>query len=226
MSSSSFDSPKTFASVEEYLSAREQLISAERDVGYESRAKRTPLETQAEEIVQSVKAWEEHNHHGVQNDGSGVDAGHRYFHGMDAVAKSKLLAISQKAPKGCMLHSHFDAMLPPETILSDARKQDRLYIKTDAPLTSPGFFAHALPNFDVFADEVALTETTNVFSRAYVTGSWMKYSEFLRLFPGGADRAEEWLKRRMVLQAAESYHPSQTVNGLEICSTHQVSHFY
>lgn len=213
---SSFESPVTFESVEEYLKARDSLISAERMIGFESRAKRSPLETEAEEIVQTLKAWEEHNHHGVQVDGSGVDAGHRYFHGINAVSKSKLLHISQKAPKGCMLHSHFDAMLPPETILEDALKQDKLYIKTDAPLTTPGFFQYALPAFNVFADEITLTETTNLFSRAYITGSWMKYSEFLRLFPGGAKRAEDWIKRRMVLQAEDSYHPSQTVNGFVI----------
>lgn len=213
MAESLFTIPTTFQSVDRYFDARKELINAERNLGYEGRAKRSPLETAAEKIVQDLKSWEEHNHHGILGDGTGHEAGHRFMHGFDSVEKSKLLEISLKAPKGCLLHCHFDAMLPPDTLLSDARKQPRLYIKTDAPLTSPGFFAYALPQFDVFAEEIAPTEATNLFSRNYVTGSWMKYSEFLKQFPGNAEKAEEWLRKRMVLQVEDTYHPQQTVNG-------------
>jgi adenosine deaminase CECR1 len=211
--SSSFESPKTFSTVEEFFQVREALIEAEKKAGYESRAERTPLEAAAEKIVQDLKAHEELNHHGVRLDGSGTEAGHRYLHGLESLSQSKLLKIAQKAPKGSLLHCHYDAMLPPDTILADARTQEKLYIKTDAPLINPGFFAHALPHFEVFADGPAMGATTNVFSGQYVAGSWMKYSEFLKLFPGGPHRAEAWVRKIMVLQAEDAYHPHQTVNG-------------
>ena len=209
----SFTLPEDIGSVEEYFKARESFVNAERALGYESKLNRSDLEAWAEDIVRTLKKWEEYNHHGVRIDGSGCEAGHRFLHGLDAIENSKLFKIAQKAPKGCLLHCHFDCILPPRTLLDDARKQDRLYIKTDCPLTTAGFFDCALPQFCVLPQAVGLSETTNVFSKAYIAGSWMKYSEFLRLFPGGLNSAEEWLSNQMVLTSEDAYHPRQTVDG-------------
>lgn len=213
MATSSFAVPETYASIEDYAAARKALIAAERNLGYEGRAQRTALEAQADEILLKLKAWEEYNHHGINSDGSGHEAGHRFLHGLDSVTNSKLLAVSLKAPKGCLLHCHYDAMIPPETIFSDARNQPLLYISTDIPLTSAEFFAHAFPRFNVFADSAAPGDIGDLFSPAYVAGSWMKYSEFQARFPGGPDRVEAWLRNIMVLRIDDIYHPRQTVNG-------------
>lgn len=209
----SFALPQDLESVEDYFKAREAFVNAERALGYESKVNRSDLESRAQEIVQALKKWEEYNHHGVRVDGSGCEAGHRFLHGLDAIGNSKLFKIAQKAPKGSLLHCHFDCILPPQTLLGDAREQDRLHIKTDCPLTTAGFFACALPQFRVLPQDVDLSETTNLFSKAYVAGSWMKYSEFLRLFPGGPERAEAWLSNQMVITSDNAYHPRQTVNG-------------
>lgn len=209
----SFTIPEDLGSVEDYFKTRESFISAERALGVESKVNRSDLEAQAQDIVQRLKKWEEYNHHGMQIDGSGCEAGHRFLHGQDAIEKSRLFKIAQKAPKGSLLHCHFDCILPPQSLLDDARKQDRLHVKTDCPLTTAGFFACALPQFCVLPQAVDLTETTNLFSKAYVVGSWMKYSEFLRLFPGGPERAEAWLANQMVLTSDDAYHPRQTVDG-------------
>ncbi|KAH8900736.1 Metallo-dependent hydrolase [Thozetella sp. PMI_491] len=214
MSPSSFVVPESYASVEDYAAARKALIAAERNLGYEGRAQRTALEAEAEAIVLKLKAWEEHNHHGVNSDGSGHEAGHRFMHGLESVTGSKLLAIASKAPKGCLLHCHYDAMIPPETILSDARQQPLLHISTDIPLTNTQFFAHAFPQFDVFAEDAGPSAAGDIFSPSYVSGSWMKYSEFLARFPGGPERAEAWIRKTMVLQIDDVYHPKQTVNGI------------
>ncbi|KAK7423058.1 hypothetical protein QQZ08_009225 [Neonectria magnoliae] len=214
MSTSSFTLPKDFASVEDYFKARDSIITAERDLGYESKVKKSDLEVQAQGVVQRLKKWEECNHHGVRTDGSGCEAGHHFLHGLDAIEKSTLFKIVQNAPKGALLHCHFDCILPPRTLLDDAKKQDRLHITSDCPLTTAGFFACALPQFCVLPEDVHLGETTNLFSKAYVAGSCMKYSEFLRLFPGGWERAEAWLSKQMVLKADDAYHPRQTVDGI------------
>lgn len=209
----SFALPEALGSVEEYFRARESFVNAERALGYESKVNRSDLEARAQEIVQKLKKWEEYNHHGVRVDGSGCEAGHRFLHGLDAIENSKLFEIAQRAPKGSLLHCHFDCILPPRTLLEDARQQDRLFVKTDCPLITAGFFASALPQFCVLPQAEELSETTNLFSKAYVAGSWMKYSRFLRLFPGGPDRAEAWLTNQMVLTSDDAYHPRQTVDG-------------
>jgi adenosine deaminase CECR1 len=208
-----FEFPRRFDSVEEYFKSREALICAESKLGYEGRTERNPLEVEVEKVVRRIKLWEERNHYGVQDDGSGHEAGHRFLHARDAIEKSQLYEIARMAPKGALLHCHFDSILPPRNLLDDARKQSRLYIKCDVPLISEGFFASALPLFGTQPEDRDLSETENVFSRNYVAGSWMKYSEFLRLFPGGLERAESWITKRMVLEAVDAYNPSQTVDG-------------
>ncbi|KAH7227099.1 uncharacterized protein BKA55DRAFT_545720 [Fusarium redolens] len=216
MATSSFPLPDGFASVDDYFKARHSLISAERSLGYERKAKKSDLEIQAQEIVEKLKKWEECNHHGVFADGSGCEAGHRFLHGQNAIECSKLFQIALKTPKGNLLHCHFDCILPPQGMLQDARKQNNLHISCDCPLTSKGFFACGLPQFCVLPHDkhVALSETTNLFSKTYIAGSWMKYSDFLRLFPGGSKRAEAWLAKQMVIESKDAYHPEQTVNGI------------
>lgn len=209
----SFTLPEDLGSVDDYFKARQSFVNAERALSYESKVTSSELEARAQEIVHTLKKWEESNHHGVRIDGSGCEAGHRFLHGLDAIENSKLFNIAQKAPKGSLLHCHFDCILPPRSFLDDARKQDRLHIKTDCPLTTAGFFACALPQFCVLPQAVDLSETTNVFSKTYVAGSWMKYSEFLSLFPGGLERAEAWLSNQMVIPPDDAYHPHQTVDG-------------
>jgi adenosine deaminase CECR1 len=209
----SFSIPDHFGSVDDYFKARQSFVNAERALGYESRVNSSDLEVRAQKIVQGLKKWEESNHYGVLPDGSGCEAGHRFLHGQDAIEKSKLFKVAHKAPKGSLLHCHFDCILPPRTLLDDAKKQNGLHIKTDCPLTTAGFFTYALPQFCVLPEAVELSDTTNVFSKAYVAGSWMKYSEFLRLFPGGLERAEAWLSKQAVIASEDAYNPRQTVDG-------------
>ncbi|OHE96497.1 hypothetical protein CORC01_08260 [Colletotrichum orchidophilum] len=210
----SFDLPEGFASTQDFLTARKSLINAEQALGYENKVNETAIERQAQDVVQRLKKWEDRNHHGVHPDGSGCEAGHHFLHGVDAIENSQLFKIAQHAPKGALLHCHFDCILPPKTLLEDARAQERLHIKSDCPLTSKGFFACALPQFCVLPEPTDLSEATNVFSKTYVIGSWMRYSDFLRLFPGGPDRAESWLSKQMVIGPEDAYHPRQTVDGI------------
>lgn len=213
MSKSSFPLFKSFGSLDEYFKARESLVRAEKAHGYESLFQRTSLESTAEEIIQQLKTWEDQNIYGIKSDGSGYEAGHRFFHGLDVAPTSKLFEVAVRAPKGCLLHCHYDCLLPPDTVLSDARNQPNLYIKADVPLVSEGLFAYALPQFDVFSQDIPLIDSTNMFSKGYIAGSWMRYSDFLAKFPGGAEKAEAWLYKRMVLKPEDAYHPKQTVDG-------------
>ncbi|KXH62208.1 hypothetical protein CSAL01_10593 [Colletotrichum salicis] len=204
----------SFASTQDFLTARNSLIDAEQALGYQNTLPNSSIERQAQDVVQRIKKWEVRNHHGVRPDGSGCEAGHHFLQGLDAIENSQLFKIAQNTPKGALLHCHFDCILPPKTILEDARTQERLYVKTDCALTSQGFFACALPQFCVLPEPTDLRDVTNVFSKAYVAGSWMKYSDFLRLFPGGSERAELWLTKKMVIEPEDAYHPRQTVDGI------------
>jgi adenosine deaminase CECR1 len=202
-------------SVEDFLTARDSLVQAEYNQSTFSGAEQTALEVKAGSIVDKIRDWEEKSLHSVHNDGSGWEQGHKFLHGLTKIEKSKLMAIASKAPKGCLLHCHFEFLLPPKPLLVDARKHENLYIKTDVALTSKGLFDHGHPQFCVLSptDAPKPCDANNLFSKTYVVGSWMAYSSFLQSFPGGPDRGEDWVLRKMVLGPEHAYAPGQTVNG-------------
>jgi adenosine deaminase CECR1 len=207
--------PSSFGSEAEYLLARGALVKAERDLSFRGAIEATELEQSANRVLQKIKSEEEKTLHQIHADGTGFEAGHKFLHGLGShVENSKLWTLAQKAPKGCLLHCHFDAILPPDEMLRDAYAVENLHICSDVPLTSKGFFEHALPLLEVLSKTGAdaLSETTNLFSKSYVPGSWMQYSAFLAAFPGGQARAEDWIKRKVVLTPDTAYQPDQTVN--------------
>jgi len=198
-----------------FAEARKELVKAERDFGFLGSAQPSELESAAGAVIEKLKQWEETNMHIMHGDGSGFEAGHKYLHGLDVIQTSTILELAKKAPKGALLHCHLEAMLAPkDSLLIDARKQPNLYIKSDVPLISKGFFEHALPQFEVLDINYVPEETIDVFSKSYIPGKLMKYSNFLRQFPGGAQRAEDWISSKIVLNAKDAYHAEQTVNGI------------
>ena len=205
-----------FSSTEVYLQARSNLIRDEHAYSCYDNSTINPLEAKAGRIVETLKKWEERNHHGVQTDGTGNEAGHKFIYNVPSISTSSLFAIALQAPKGALLHCHFEAILPPEGIIRDARGQENLFIKSDVPLTSPDYFTHALPQFAVLPidEEVEVKGSTNLFSKSYVPGNWMRYSTFRTRFPGGEEAAELWLAAKMALGADHAYHPKQTVDGI------------
>jgi adenosine deaminase CECR1 len=205
----------THLSEQEILKARENLVQAEHDHNIYKDVKQTALEKKAGEIVTKIKNWEELSLHKVHNDGSGWEAGHKFFHGLPNLHQSKLMAIASKAPKACLLHCHFDTMLPPELLLNFALKQNNLFIRSDVPLTSEGLFMHALPLFAVLSKKNTPepSEATNLFSKGYIAGSYMQLSKFLEAFPGGSERGQQWIRQKMFLGPDLAYSAQQTVNG-------------
>lgn len=199
-----------------YLAARAALIAADRAQHPAlSTSASTPLETRANAIVAALK---QQAPTAASPAASGDAApllppGHKFLHGIPhPIAASPLFAVAARAPKGALLHCHLDAILPPSLLLADARARPNLCVRADAPLTSAGALAAALPIFQVLpAAEVRAAERAgaSVFDAAYVPGAWMPYARFLERFPGGAGEAEEWVGGKVVLSAACAYDSMQ-----------------
>jgi adenosine deaminase CECR1 len=135
-------------SEEAYSKTQNALAKAEHDLGFTTTAQPTALEREASLIVEKMRnCGILHTNH---DDG-------RYLHGIKTIQKGVVLEIAKEAPKGALLHCHLEAMLrPEENLLIDAREQKNLYIHTDAPLTSQGFFDAALPRFQLVAEDSEL----------------------------------------------------------------------
>lgn len=210
-----FPSGEQLASSDAYNDARLELIQAEESLSFTGATTPKDLELEASKILERLKSQEETTIHTIHSNGTGFEAGHKYLHGLETIKRSKILAVAQRAPKGALLHCHFDAMLrPSDSLLIDAREQKNMFIRTDVPLVSKGFYEHALPMFSTLGEDVTLSDSSNIFSSAYVPGSWMKYATFRQMFPGGPSKAEEWVESKIVLHATDAYHAEQTVDGI------------
>lgn len=133
--------------------------------------------------------------------------------------KSKIYGIAQEMPKGCHLHLHFNAEIPPPRLIEKARDMPNMFVRSTQPLLEDEDYAKTEIVFNVMAES---TPTVDIFSadykpefRAPGATPWMRWSDFRRKFSakrGGGD-AEDWVQRKMVLSEEEVYGITQTTNG-------------
>ncbi|KAI6855644.1 Metallo-dependent hydrolase [Hortaea werneckii] len=147
------------------------------------------------------------------------------------IEQSSVFDISRHMPKGCHLHVHFNTELPPELLLSRARKlKDTMFVRTTRPLLAKGDFEKAEVVFNVMSNT---TTSTNIFSMEYnpdvkakSTSPWMRWTDFRSSFPHdlvyeerpkSLDDAECWAREKMALTAERVYSDKQTTNGIWAC---------
>lgn len=207
-----------------YLDARAALIAADRSQHPSTTASAsTPLEARASAILAALRARDaaatSQTPHPVH--GAPFELGHRFLHGVAhaPVAGSALLALARAAPKGGLLHCHFDAILPPALLLADARRRPNLCVRVDRALARPEDLADALPAFQVLSAarlrEAEAGGGASCFdAERYEPGAWMPYASFVEAFPGGPEAAERWVARKVVLGEEHAYAQLQTVDGI------------
>jgi adenosine deaminase CECR1 len=218
---STFDIPTRYPSTAAYAKSREDLLEAENAAAFDYTAVKSASSTErkANKIVKALLELESDTLYGVHHNGSGHEPAHQFRRSKHLIDDSKLLEIAKRAPKGALLHCHFDAMLPPSALISIAAGMANMHIRTDAPLIHTGFYEHALTTFQVLSKGGAGTyANTVIFGATYVPGDWMLFSKFRESFPGGAAKADEWVSNKIVLDVEDIYHTSPTVNGyLSLC---------
>lgn len=214
--SPSFDIPPRYSSTTAYAESREALLEAEHAAAFDYAAAKSASATErtADKIVKGLLELESDSLYGVHHNGTGHEPAHQFRRSKHLIDNSKVFEIAKRAPKGALLHCHFDAMLPPSELISIATGMPNMHIRTDAALTHAGFYAHAHPTFQVLSKEKAATYAkSDIFTPTYIPGDWMLFSKFRESFPGGVVRADEWVSKKIVLDVEDIYHTSQTVNG-------------
>ncbi|RMX87500.1 hypothetical protein D0869_02312, partial [Hortaea werneckii] len=223
-----------------YQTRRKDLLIAEQKQVWdlESRQEASEVEVQAAGIVFKIREHERRDPELYGNLPSEAvpgpevrDMGGQFLPNKSRIEQSLAFDISRHMPKGCHLHIHFNTELPPELLLSRARKlEDTMFVRTTRPLLGKDDFEKAEVVFNVMSKA---TTRTNIFSmeynpdvRAESTSPWMRWTDFRSSFPHdlsyedrpkGLDDAECWAREKMALTAERVYSDKQTTNGIWAC---------
>ncbi|KAI5370281.1 Putative adenosine deaminase domain, adenosine/adenine deaminase, metal-dependent hydrolase [Septoria linicola] len=173
------------------------------------------------------------------------DMGGRFLVNKDRIDRSHVFKIAQQMPKGAHLHLHFNAELPAEVLLPHARSQamqDTMFIRSTKFLLTAADFDDCEIVFDVLpqataqGDIFSSTYDPNVKTKAHKDWSertaWMLWREFRQRFlefpeniyvenlagnDEGLDRAEQWVRDKMIITQNKAYANDQTTNGVWAC---------
>ncbi|RMY42863.1 hypothetical protein D0863_16343, partial [Hortaea werneckii] len=157
--------------------------------------------------------------------------GGQFLPNKSRMERSLVFDISRHMPKGCHLHIHFNTELPPELLLSRARKlNDTMFVRTTRPLLTKDDFEKAEVVFNVMP---STTTSAEIFSMEYNpdvkaenANPWMRWADFRLSFPHdlvheerpeGLGDAECWAREKMTLTAERVYSDKQTTNGIWAC---------
>jgi adenosine deaminase CECR1 len=207
----------SYANNDDYWAARSALIADEGKLSFTAGITSTVAEHKASALVDALKKHEKLTLYGPNDEaGSLLEHAHQFLPAKGVINTAKLFEIAQKAPKGALLHCHFDAMLPPkDSLLQSARGRAGLCISLSTKTDSSEWMKTAIPKFVL--KPVAYAESLkeqSCFDPSYVPGSLVAYTRFCAEFPGGLEAAEDWIERCIVLQQEDIYAHNQTVDGI------------
>lgn len=213
-----------------YDQRREELIRREHDTAWDREARNNASDNEkiAGNIIWKIREHERDNLFGnIASEAipgpETLDMGGQFLSNKDRVMQqSKLYDIAHRQPKGCHLHLHFNAELVPEILISEANKQQNMFIRSTQPILKPEDYEETeivfnvmpidTPNMDLWS------ENYNPDFRSQGATPWMKWSDFKseyrRRRPANVpENVEDWIRAKMVLSEDEVYGKEQTTNG-------------
>lgn len=213
----------------QYNDERSSLIKKEQTTSWESRARASAssAEQRANDVVWKIREHERDNLFGNKASEAipgkdTLDMGGQFLTNRTRIKdRSRLFKIACEAPKGCHLHLHFNAELPPKELVERAATMETMYIRATKPLLSK----EDLTNIEVvFCVLPADTPEADLFAGTYspewkntTNNAWMKWKTFRKhfndIYSQDAGSADEWLRGFLVLGKHEVYSEHQTVNG-------------
>ncbi|EGE82119.1 adenosine deaminase [Blastomyces dermatitidis ATCC 18188] len=198
----------TPASAADYFEALNTLQQQERELAFDAAAiaKASKSEKDAASVLEAIRGQERRRYLA-----SGASD---YFLANTGLINhgSDLMQVAQRLPKGAHLHCHFNTILHPSFLVSQARNIKCMFIRSTLSLNAQlGNLNNTAITFSVLRDS---TEGADIFDTNYKPLAWMRYSKFLEDFPGGAERAEEWLVNKLLISPEDAHGMDQTLDGV------------
>jgi adenosine deaminase CECR1 len=124
---STFDLPFRYPSTAAFAASRKALLGAEHAAAFDYPATKlaSTTEKKANKIVKVPLQSESDTIYGVHINRFSHEPTHQFRRARHLIDISKIFEIAKRAPKGALLHCHFDAMLPPSELISIANGMER-----------------------------------------------------------------------------------------------------
>ncbi|KAF2809052.1 Metallo-dependent hydrolase [Mytilinidion resinicola] len=187
-----------------YKTSRDNLVKVDEKVNkWYKKAAETKIdkEEEAGEIIRKIREDERRTLFGNLPseqipEPETLDMGGQFLTNRDRIEKkSKLYEIAVEAPKGALLHLHFNAELEPETLLREARRMSNMFIRSTLPILKRQDLEQAELVFNVVPED---TVSQDIFSPDYfkegdkfiaktpfAPNHWMRWTTF----------REVWIKK-------------------------------
>ncbi|KAK2741926.1 hypothetical protein FQN57_005485 [Myotisia sp. PD_48] len=200
-----------YASLDKHLEDREALISYEKRLRSDDGFRRSlsHIAEQACEIVQRIRAEEQttiwKKPWNEPEDGVELYPGMMFSLAKNRMEATKLWEITQKMPKGALLHSHLSAMVDVEWLLNECIGVRGLHIFASEPLTSPAALKNATVLFGVSEVRHYADRFPSIWSSGYQCLTYVSASLAANTFPdGGRQGFIAWLVSRCCISEKES----------------------
>lgn len=209
----------------EYDVLRSRFVQVEQGLSFDStcRARATPLERKVDAIIHGLRQQDRDEIYGAAKPRQGYarqthprSEGDHFLSNRNLIAQTKLFRVLQRMPKGTHLHIHYNACLPPATLLAIAKGMDRMYITSNLPLSShDDFFSYDKCELQFSIRSQDAEKPGNLFSPNYQPQQTMKFADFLNHFPRHYRRAtvDDWLRQKLIFQEEEAHGMLQTAAG-------------
>ena len=207
--------------IQQYFSGRTNLINQEKTTRSDQafRSSLSPLAKRACRIVENIRRHESDTVWTPDVEEKMASEGHQsIFPGMmfmmakDRMESTKLWKIVRKMPKGCLLHSHMDAMVDFDFLLDELLKQPGMHMSAEQPLSNKAALENGGVSFRYRAKERV---EGNIWDDNYKPNKFLLLTKVADEFPdGGRPGFLKWLKSRCTLSMEDSHHQHHGINAI------------
>ncbi|OAA42089.1 adenosine deaminase family protein [Metarhizium rileyi] len=207
--------------IEQYMAGRENLVSQEKETRSDAsfRKSLSPIARRACTIVDRIRSHEKGTiwTPDVEEDMARTSQecifpGMMFMLAKDRMESTKLWKIVSKMPKGCLLHSHMDAMVSFDYILDVLLRTPGMHMSSDRPLRGRDALENASMDFRYRSKE---STDGSPWEDSYTPETFILLTKAADEFPdGGRPGFLRWLKSRCTLSTTDSHEQHHGIDAI------------
>lgn len=207
--------------IQQYMAGRANLINQEKTSRSDSsfRKSLSPIAKRACAIVDRIRSHEaktvwtaDVEEDMAQSSHQSVFPGMMFMMAKSRMESTELWQIVRRMPKGCLLHSHMDAMVDFDFLLQTLLDTPGMHMSSNRPLNNADALENATMKFRYKAKE--RTEGS-IWDASYAPESFILLTKAASDFPdGGRKGFLQWLKSRCTLSEVDSHEQHHGVDAI------------
>ncbi|KAG5919450.1 hypothetical protein E4U42_006519 [Claviceps africana] len=207
--------------LQQYMAGRENLIIQEQKSRSDAsfRKSLSPIAKRACAIVDNIRSHEANTvwtadveEDMAQSSHQSIFPGMMFMMAKSRMESTKLWQIVRRMPKGCLLHSHMDAMVNFDFLLATLLDTPGMHMSSDQPLDSASALENAAMKFRYRAKE---RTDGSIWDSSYHPESFILLTKAADDFPEGGRRGFlKWLKSRCTLSTVDSHEQHHGIDAI------------